>query len=69
MEMKEFKNEEMVSMNASFSEFDLQKLEDRLETDPLAVGGLLDMDNSSIELYNHCQGYTCPGMHCEVYDF
>ena len=42
MEQKKEK-EELISMNAKFSEFDLQKLEERLETDPLAVGGLLDL--------------------------
>lgn len=55
-------------MNAKFSEFDLQKLEERLETDPLAVGGLLGL-NSDIDLYGHCTGYTCPGMSCESYDW
>lgn len=38
-----FSEREIVSLNETFSEFDLQKLEDRLETDPLAVGGLLDL--------------------------
>lgn len=37
--------EEIFSVNSDFSEFDLQQLEDRLETDPLAVGGLLDLLN------------------------
>ena len=67
MEQKKEK-EELTSMNAKFSEFDLQKLEERLETDPLAVGGLLDL-NSDIDLYGHCTGYTCPGMSCESYDW
>lgn len=67
MEQKKEK-EELISMNAKFSEFDLQKLEERLETDPLAVGGLLGL-NSDIDLYGHCTGYTCPGMSCESYDW
>jgi hypothetical protein len=37
--------EEILSLNSDFSEFDLLQLEDRLETDPLAVGGLLDLVN------------------------
>ena len=37
------KTDELVSLNSEYSEFDLQKLEERLETDPLAVGGLVDL--------------------------
>ncbi len=38
------KNKEMLeSLNSEFTEFDLQSLEERLETDPLAVGGFLDL--------------------------
>lgn len=40
------KKEEMVSLNTTMSEFDLEALEQRLETDPLAVGGLLDVDTN-----------------------
>ena len=40
-------NIEMLSLNSEFSEFSLQQLEERLETDPLAVGGLLDITSSS----------------------
>ena len=36
------REDELVSLNETFSEFNLQELEDRLETDPLAAGGLLD---------------------------
>lgn len=62
-------DKDLVSLNATFSEFNLQELEERLETDPLAVGGLLDMGSSDIELYGHCTGYTCGGMSCESYDW
>lgn len=34
------KTEEMVSLNTEMSEFDVKELEQRLETDPLAVSGL-----------------------------
>ena len=30
----------LVKLNSEFSEFDLQELEQRLETDPLTTGGL-----------------------------
>ena len=36
------KKEELVSLNSEVTEFELQELESRLETDPLAVGGLVD---------------------------
>lgn len=38
---------EMFSFNSEFSEFELQQLEERLETDPLAVGGLVDFTTSN----------------------
>lgn len=43
--MKKKKDEkgELVSLNSELSEFDLEQLEERLETDPLGVGGLLDL--------------------------
>lgn len=43
MENKDLESKELVSLNSELSEFDLQNLEERLETDPLAVGGLLDV--------------------------
>lgn len=42
---KEFND--MVSLNSEISEFDLQELEQRLETDPLGVGGLLDLTSAT----------------------
>lgn len=54
---------EMFSLNSEFNEFELQKLEERLETDPLAVGGLLDLFHpeamacGSIDIY--CPPLTC----------
>lgn len=57
-------NNEMVSLNSEFSEFSLQRLEERLETDPLAIGGLLNMTSStdnieSAYLVNDCVDFTC----------
>lgn len=46
MEKKNLK-EELVSLNSELSEFDLQQLEERLETDPLAVGGLVDLASTN----------------------
>ena len=67
-----FSEREIVSLNETFSEFDLQKLEDRLETDPLAGGGLLDLSAdglSDIDTLGHCDEYKCPGMSCHGYDW
>lgn len=48
--MKHYLEEEFISLNSELSEFDLQELEQRLETDPLAVGGLLDVVSSNSPL-------------------
>lgn len=39
---------EMISFNSEFTDFDLQQLENRLETDPLAVGGLVDIATNPV---------------------
>lgn len=56
-------NNEMVSLNSEFSEFNLQKLEERLETDPLAIGGLLDVSSSMNDDFTsdlaRCTEYSC----------
>lgn len=66
---KNVKQDELLSLNSELSEFKLQELEERLETDPLAVGGLLDVlsltDSSSMDTFGHCEGWT----YCESYDF
>lgn len=46
MNKKSLENGELISLNSELSEFDLQQLEQRLETDPLAIGGLLDFASS-----------------------
>lgn len=61
-------NNEMVSLNSEFSEFSLQQLEERLETDPLAIGGLLNITSSTdnLELANivrDCNENTCNGIY------
>lgn len=56
-------NDEMLSLNSEFSEFSLQQLEERLETDPLAVGGLLDISSASDDSQSfnsaRCTEYSC----------
>lgn len=41
------KTEEMVSLNTEMSEFDVKELEQRLETDPLAVSGLFNITSDA----------------------
>lgn len=58
------KNEnEMLSLNSEFSEFELQQLEVRLETDPLAAGGLLDLFQTAAmpcgDIHVNCPWLTC----------
>ena len=44
MKMKNDEKDELVSLNDKlYDEFYVQELEERLETDPLIVGGLLDL--------------------------
>lgn len=47
MESTMINKEEFLSLNSEISEFSLQELEQRLETDPLAIGGLLDVTSVS----------------------
>lgn len=59
--MKSISNEnhEMVSLNSELSEFNLQELEKRLETDPLAIGGLLDITSTSDLSSFSAEDYNC----------
>lgn len=55
------------SVNSDFSEFDLQQLEERLETDPLAVGGLLNLTSEDTPMPT-CWIFKCPLLSsCEVF--
>lgn len=38
--------EEVVSLNTTMQLFEMEKLEQRLETDPLAVSGMLDLESN-----------------------
>lgn len=62
--LKKIEKEEMLSLNSEISEFDLEQLEERLETDPLAVGGLLDLASTqdlsqSIHVLDSCECNAC----------
>ncbi len=59
---------EMFSFNSEFSEFELQQLEERLETDPLAIGGLLDFSAGNGDTNPACW-FECPNLtSCEFTD-
>lgn len=59
MEKNKKEKQELVSLNTELSEFDMKELEQRLETDPLAVGGLLDVtstsDSSLLSSVSNCE--------------
>ncbi len=63
--MKKKKDEkgELVSLNSELSEFDLEQLEERLETDPLGVGGLLDL--ASTQDLSHSVGMLGECEYCD----
>lgn len=63
MKLKETKDE-LVSLNSELSEFELQQLEERLETDPLSVGGLIDLASTndlthSVTYMEDCECNSC----------
>lgn len=58
---KDLEGAEMLSLNSEISEFDVQVLESRLETDPLAVGGLVELTTTqdlsqSLVVMRDCEG-------------
>lgn len=55
------------SLNAEFSELELQKLEDRLETDPLAVSGLLNTSYDVEATSDFCWDYTDGEISCGLH--
>lgn len=50
---KELSKDECISLNDEFQTFEIRKLEDRLETDPLAVSGLFNLNTD--ESFNEAQ--------------
>lgn len=72
MKQENLKQEDFISLNSELTEFSLQKLEQRLETDPLAVGGLLDIissGNMADAFYSaECSGTYCSGsVECNIH--
>ncbi|MDR1898244.1 MAG: hypothetical protein LBR10_15815 [Prevotellaceae bacterium] len=57
------KNDELMSLNENlYDEFYIQELESRLETDPLAIGGILDMFSQDVSMAEgDCVGYSSCG--------
>lgn len=69
MNSNEKENKELQSLNTELAQFYLEELEERLETDPLAIGGLIDLmaeisDNSLIR----CKQLSCNDKFC-IIDF
>jgi hypothetical protein len=58
------KNEEIISLNTElYDDFFVQELEVRLETDPLMLGGLMEL----LESCALCNGYSVCESHCFNY--
>lgn len=60
--------DELKSLNSEITEFDLVQLEERLETDALAVGGLVDLATTNqlplLQLVKEECGTNCSGSAC-----
>lgn len=48
-----------------YNEFSLEKLEERLETDPLLIA--TDLLNNGVDLNDSCEGFSCYGFVCAEY--
>ena len=61
--------EEMVSLNETTNqEFFVEQLEERLETDPLMVGGLFDLiAQTQADLVPYCEGFYDGEIICDRY--
>ena len=55
--------DELKSLNSEITEFDLVQLEERLETDALTVGGLVDLATTNQLPLLHFADGEC-GIHC-----
>ena len=68
--MKQIEKEgiELVPLNSKFEEFNLQIIENRLETDPLPIAGLLNLIGDDFELQYDCNIYNCGEMICGGYN-
>ena len=61
--------ERLKSLNDEFSELELKQLEERLETDPLAVSGFLNLSTNVSVLSDFCWDYESTGdeVSCGIY--
>jgi hypothetical protein len=50
--------QDFLPLNSDYSEFDFQQLENRLETDPLMMDGMIDLSLSEFE--TPCSDFSCP---------
>lgn len=61
-------SEEFIPMNTELSDFFVEELEQRLETDPLIIGGLLDLFSTHNDqvgtVYMGCDINNCDGQQC-----
>lgn len=64
--MKE--NEHFKPLNSAFPEFFLEKLEQRLETDPLTTGGLLELEQDANDEDGDCVIFFC-NCNTECHDY
>ena len=69
MNVHDLKKEELVSLNSELTEFCLLELEERLETDPLAVGGLVDLVSSGEMplVFSEACKYCGAGSNCNIH--
>lgn len=61
-------SEEFTPMNTELSEFFVEELEQRLETDPLIVGGLLDLFTSTHQSGTGSVSMACGIDHCDIHE-
>jgi len=69
-------NKALKALNKELPQFFLEELEQRLETDPLSVGGLFDLhagdgDGDDCENWSFCkqEGACHDKIHCQGYSF
>lgn len=62
------KNKELRSLNTELPTLYAEVLEQRLETDPLAVGGLIGGD-SNVRVENHVESTGCDSQSCNGINF
>lgn len=64
---KSEERDKLVSLNSEFDEFSLEKLEERLETDPLMVGGFVNLEMTEDYMSETCPPFYCEEFVCQIY--